>query len=175
MTTDHSMAATLNHILPLNRLTTLVLEYDDISFLKVIELLQFTSSLHTLTFGSMLLKNIDYMAVQQTESFQFVSTKNNIKHLIVENNYCTLEKVRFLVALCPRVQHLTIHTTLTDFQSTIRFLLDTSNPNTRDLSSLCFSRASHIRSQIFDLLTEAKFLSDDCMSKRLNGNLYLWR
>jgi hypothetical protein len=136
-TTRDSIETNLNRIIPLKQLTKLVIECHHFSFIKMIDLLSFTPNMHTLIFTSMLFDTNDYMSIEQSETFRFVSNTNMISDVTFEER-CTLEKLRLLVTLCPRLQHLTIQTCLKNLKPMIRFLLERTNQNTNSLSSLCF-------------------------------------
>jgi hypothetical protein len=90
---------------------------------QLIELLHFTPNIHTFIFTSMTFDKIDYMSIQQNETFRLVSIKNTIRNLIFQQQ-CTLETIKIPVTLFLRVQHLTLNTLGIDMQPVIRFLLE---------------------------------------------------
>jgi len=170
--TRASVATILNRIISLKQLTKLVIECHRFSFKKMIELLHFTPSIHTLVFESMPFYKSDYTSIEQSETFQLVSMTNIITDLTFTRK-CTLEKLKLFVALCPRLQYLTINTLVRDLESITRFLLDKTNPNTGHLYSLCFLRAYKNRVQKLDTLIKSKTLLDNYMLKQVGRELYL--
>ena len=172
-TTHDSIAIILSRIIPLKQLTNLVVECHHLSFMKVIDLLHFAPNIHTLIFETMPFYKNDYMSIQQSEIFQLVSSKNTITNVTFEGR-CTLKKLKLLVALCPRVQHLTIYALMEDMELMIRFLLDGTNQNTSHLISLCFSGATLVYFRNLDALVKSEILPRDCMLKHGDSKLHLW-
>ena len=140
----------------------------------MIDILCFTPNLHMLSFESMPLYKNDHLAdVEQWENFRRVSETNQIRHVTFRDK-CTLEKVKLLVALCPRVQYLSISTLVRTLEPIIRFLLDKNNTNTRQLCLLCFSRACVVWFKRLDLLIKLESLLDDYTLKCTGSQLHLW-
>ena len=172
--TRSTITINLNHIIPLKQLTKLILVCHHFSFKKMIDLLYFTPYLHTLIFESMPFYKDDYISIEKSDIFQLVSNTNNIKNVIFKDR-CTLEKLRLLVTLCPRIQHLSISIRMTTSPLIIRFLLDKTNQNTRHLYSLCFSRVYNNKwLEKLDILLKYEILLDDYLLKFVNSKLYLW-
>ncbi|CAF4320300.1 unnamed protein product, partial [Adineta steineri] len=110
------------------QLTKLVIEYITLSLTQLIELLCCTPHIHTLVFASMLLDGVNYNSIQESQSFQMVSSTN-----VTFKEKCTLEKLQILAALFSQVQHLTIRLHEKDLESYIRFLLEKTN---RDINRI---------------------------------------
>jgi hypothetical protein len=168
-----SLGIVLGRIVPLKQLTKLVVQCHRFPFIKLLDLLCFTPHIHTLIFQSMSLYGHNYRSVEQSESFQRVSTTNTITHVTCKNR-CTLEKVKLLIALCPRVQHLAINTLVKTLKPITRFLLDKSNQNTCHLCLLCFTRVSGTWFELLDKLVKSEKLLDDHNLKSIDSGLYLW-
>jgi hypothetical protein len=173
-TTRDSIPIILSRIIPLKQLTKLGIECNHFSFIKMIQLLSFTPNIHTLTITSMPLYKNDYLSIQENETFRLVSNTNTIKDVTFKEK-CTSEKLKLLVALCPRVQHLTINIFLKDMESIARFLLEKNNQNTAHLLLLCFSRASTNYFQNLEALIKSGTLASGSMLKLVDSKLYLWR
>ncbi len=172
-TTRDSIPTTLNRIIPLKQLTQLVIKCHHFSLVRLIELLSSTPNIHTLIFESMPFYKNDYTTIQENENFRLLSSTNIMRDVTFKEK-CTLEKLKILVALCPRVQHLTIYTFLKDMQSITRFILKKPNQNTDNLHSLCFLRASVNYSQNFETLVTREALISDYMLKLVGSKLSAW-
>jgi hypothetical protein len=171
--THHSIGAILNRIIPLKQLTKLVIICFRFSFIKMIELLHFTPSLHTLKFRSMLLYGKDYMLIQQSETFRLVSSMNTIRDVTC-SQLSTLQQLQLLVALCPRVQCLTIDTSTKDLKLITEFLIDKINQNATHLFSLCITRDSNYYVELLHKHIKSKIPSGDDIYERVGGNIYFW-
>jgi hypothetical protein len=172
-TTHDSIGTILSRIIPLKQLTKLVSECHNFSFIKMIDLLSLTPNMHTLIFASMSFYRNDYMSIEQSETFRFVSNTNMISDATFKES-CTLEKLQLLVVLCPRLQRLTINTLERDLKPMTRFLLERTNQNTSHLFSLCFLRACNNWCEKLKTLINSETLLDDYMLKLLGAKLYLW-
>ena len=139
----------------------------------MIKLLSFTPNIHTLIFQSMSFYANDVISTQQSEIFRLVSNTNTITDITL-NYCCSLQKLQLLVALCPRLQYLTINISLNDLESMTRFLLERAKKNTSHLFLLCISRATNNWIEKLEALIESEVLLDDYMLKLINEKLYLW-
>jgi hypothetical protein len=167
--TNNSIAPFLIRIIPLQQLTSLIIECHRFSFIQVIELLQFTPNIRTLKFETMPLFKSDDISIQQSGIFRFVSIINNIKNVTFKGK-CTFERLKLLVTLCPRVQILTIYTFMKDMESIILFLLGRTN----HLVSLNFTKASKHYFRHLNALIKSGKLPRDYILKHINSTLYLW-
>ncbi|CAF3992939.1 unnamed protein product [Rotaria sordida] len=75
---------------------------------------------HTLKLDCISIHDREYTSIEQSQSFQYASKRNIIKNIIL-NETCTLEKVKILVALCPRLEDLNIEIDRKNLASIIRF------------------------------------------------------
>ena len=176
VSTDGTAIVTnLTRIMPLQRLTTLRIKCLQFSVSKLIKLLCHTPNLRILGLKSMpcYKRKNDYASIEQSEDFQFVSNTNIITDVTC-NGACTLEQIKLLVALFPRLNSLTIHRRVTYLESIIRFLLDRTNVNTRHLYSLCFSPVWHSRMDKVDRVLKCEALLTDYTSKLIDNHLHLW-
>lgn len=167
------IASLLHRIVPLKQITKLIIECHHFSLKKMIDLLSSASNIHTLTFQSLPLYKDASLLLEQNESFRNLSERNNIKYVTFKDR-CSLEKVKLLVALCPRVQYLSIHTFARTVEPVIRFVLDRNNGNTRHLSSLNFTRASKIWLVRVDQLLKSERLLDDYTLNSSDAHLHMW-
>ncbi|CAF1389491.1 unnamed protein product, partial [Rotaria sordida] len=133
---NRSITTTLNRIIPLPRITKLIIEFRRFSFIQLIELLCLTPNVHTLKLDCISIHDREYTSIEQSQSFQYASKRNIIKNIIL-NETCTLEKVKILVALCPRLEDLNIEIDRKNLASIIRFLL--SQTNAHHLFFVCTS------------------------------------
>jgi hypothetical protein len=163
--------ANLNRIISLSQVTTLVIECSSMWFTLLIEILRFTFNLHTLKLPYL---SIDETSIQQNEVFIFVSNTNKIKTVSFRGQ-CTLEKIRFLITLCPQLEHLETGMVRKELESCVRFLLSkTTNIGTSRLFFLCITTVPKLcLREVKRLIKSEKFL-DDFLIKYINRDLYLW-
>ncbi|CAF3873796.1 unnamed protein product [Adineta steineri] len=163
----------LNHIFPLKKITKLSIQCSRFSFEKLIELLQFTSNVHTLEFDSIICHRNHFNLIQQNPLTQLVSKTNMITKVTIKKNI-TLEKIQLLTGVFPRMENLTINLLRQDLEPIAQFLLSKPNNNTRYLSSLCISKQLNDLMIIMKNLIESKKLLHDYILKVINRKLYLW-
>ncbi|CAF4269136.1 unnamed protein product, partial [Adineta steineri] len=99
-----------------NSLSCTLIKSRSLSLTKIIEILRFTPYIRTLIFESMPLYGVNYKSIQQNQTFQLVSNTNMITNVIFKQR-CTLDKLQLFVALCSRIQHLTIGHDTEDLES----------------------------------------------------------
>ena len=155
----------LNGILPLKQLTKLVIQCNHFSLKKLVESLCLIPNVHTLVLGSMPFYNGDHALIEQSETFRTVSTTNHIKDLSVSKK-CPIKSMKLLLALCPRIQQLSVEAPGNTLEPMVQFLLDKNNPNTRHLYLLCFSSSYYNPTKKLD--------TNDYTLKPIGQNLYLW-
>ncbi len=130
----------------MDKLTTLEIDLIDYCCSDIIEILQQTPNIHTLNilFVGMFCTP-DLILFEQNESFRLVSQTNKIKKMKIKYDN-TLTMTKFLILLCPRLEHLTIKWSENSLKTLLQFLLSEDNNNTRYLSSLLIedvSQSSH--------------------------------
>ncbi|CAF4707771.1 unnamed protein product [Rotaria sp. Silwood1] len=166
----------LNSILPLKQLTKLVFDIYHYRFATIIELLYFTSNIHTLILNCTSLCESSFIFIQQHKTFQLVSKTNKITNLMILTE-CTFEVTKLLVNLCPQLQHLTINIKKNDFAPTLRFLLSKNNHCIRHLFSLYLQHVPEDQILILNELIKPDKLFGHCfmkVSEGFSGNVYLW-
>ncbi len=170
-----SVVTTLNRIIPLKQLTKLTIKCDRFSVHKVIKILCHSPSIHTMILKSMPFyqKVNDYTSIKESKDFQIVSNTNVIKIVTCEAE-CTLEQIKFLVTLCPRIEHLIIDTLSRNLKPMTQFLLNKTNQNAHHLCSVCFSRACNNWLEKLDTIIKSETTLDDYMLKQVGWKLYLW-
>jgi len=122
----------------------------------------------------MILKSIiNYLSIQQSETFRLVSDTNVITNIIIKEK-CTLEEIQLVVTLCPRLEHLTIRVPIDFFELTLQLLLSNTNENTLHLFSLCITDVSQSLVEILEMFIKSEELLDDYSLKFIDNKLYLW-
>ncbi|UJR20059.1 hypothetical protein I4U23_023193 [Adineta vaga] len=167
-----SIVMDLNHFLPLKQLTQLFIDCHHFSFVQLIELLQFTSNVHTLKLDSIVLYRMKSNSIQQTDLSQLIAKTNIIRKVTIVKEIA-LEKLQLVVAVFPRIEYLTINLFKQDLPSIGQFLLSKSNNNTRYLSLLCISKQRHDLMLTMKKLIQSKKLLRDYILKVINRKLYL--
>jgi len=165
----HSIANDLNHVFPLKQLMNLSIKCHHFAFQQLIELLQFTSNVHTLTLDSIVLCRADSSSIQRNELFQLVSKTNSVRKVTISKEI-TLEKIQLVIAAFPRMEDLTINLFIQDLKPIAQYLLT----NTRYLSSLCISKQRNDLMTTLQSLIKSKKLLRNYVLKVFNGKLYLW-
>jgi hypothetical protein len=181
----------LNRIIPLEKLTTLDIDLSGYILSNIIEILQHTPNIHTLTITFMPNYNRESILSKQNESFRLVSQTNKIKKMKIVS-YQKLETTKFLVMLCPRLkqlmldprlQHLmlgprfgysTIRRDEDSLKTLLQFLLSKDNDSMRDLSSLIIEDD---RIEIVKTFIESEKLHDISFiefKKHRGSIIYLW-
>jgi hypothetical protein len=150
-----------------------VFEGNRLGFKEIIDLLDCAPQMCTLEFRSMPWLIENYFSIAQSEKFRRVSETNMVTHIIYKGE-STLDKVKLLVALCPRIRHLSIYLEQTTEESVIRLLLDRTNPNTCHLCSLGIRRCATFFLDKLNHLLKSESLLNDYTLKLIDSELYLW-
>jgi len=150
-----------------------VFEGSRLGFKEIIDLLDCAPQVCTLGFRSMPWLRENYLSIEPSEKFRRVSETNMVTHIIYRGE-STLDKVKLLVALCPRIRHLSIYLEQTREESVVRLLLDRTNPNTCNLCSLCIRQFATFWLDKLNHLRESKSLLNDYTLKLIDSKLYLW-
>lgn len=172
-TSCDSVGSLFNRILPLRQLTKLVIKCHHFSLRKMLDMLSFTPNLHTLSFRSIPTQTSGCLSIDCSEDFRRISETNMIRDVTFRDK-CTLDKVKLLVALCPRVQYLSIRTSSETAASITRFLLDKNNANTRQLCFLRFPLVGNTWSKRFKTFIESESLIKDYTLTSNDSESYLW-
>ena len=168
------LANLLNRIAPLTKLTKMVFQYPAPPVEKILDLLDYTPQLHTLVFQSVHWLTRKHLLVEQSEKFRRIVKTNVIAHIIY-NDVCRLDEAKFLLGLCPRIQHFSLSLDHTSGESVIRFLLDRTNPNTCHLCVICIRGFGKSWYERLDPLLKSERLLDDYTLKLTDDSgLYLW-
>jgi hypothetical protein len=170
-----SITIILNCIIPLKQLTKLVITCDHFPIQEVIKILCSISRIHTLILQSIACyqKDSDYMSIKENKNFQLVSNTNIIRNVTCSTQ-CTLEQIKLLLALCPKLRYLTINISDSSLEPITQFLLNKTNKKSRHLCSLCFSRIYNHWDERLDALIKSETLLDDYTLKQVYSELYLW-
>ncbi len=163
----------LKRVVPLKQLTTLVIECCDFSFEQFIKLLHSTSNIHTLIYDCQSINETNSMSIQQSEMFQLVSNTNSIRNLTIKERYSS-ENIKLLVALCPRMQHLTIDISSLHLESMVQFILSKSKTDIPQLCSLCTKNTRKSMVGVLKNLIESEELLDNYLIKHIDSGAYFW-
>lgn len=170
---NNSFIDTLQHIISLQNLTKLIIECEYYSFEKFIELISLTPNVDTLNIQSIELDRKDFLNIQTTETFQFVSNNNMIRNVTIKQ-INEIEKIELLFKLCPQIQQFTIEEQWTHVKELIQLLLSSSSKNNLNLFSLCFSNENKRLSNKLDTLIQGGKLLDNYFIKSDYPKIYLW-
>ena len=176
LSTSHTtVASTLSLIVPLKQLTKLIIECNQFSFRKLIKILRYAPNIHVLELRSMVWyeKKNRYTSIRQSEDFQIVSQTNTITNITCDTER-TIDQIKLLVALCPRIQYFATNTLIRDLEAIVRFLLDKDNQNTRHLHSLHLTRDHCNFFDKINSLIKTESLFDDCTLIKSDLDVYLW-
>ncbi|CAF3154433.1 unnamed protein product [Rotaria sp. Silwood2] len=163
----------LNRIILLKQLTKLVIDCNDFRFEQVIKLLRLTPNVHTLILDCQSINHTDSISIEHTDTFRFVSNTNTITNATIKSTY-SMKNIKLFVALCPRLQHLTIDINRMEPKPTIEFLLSRNNSNTRHLFSLCIKHRSKSQINKLKTLIKSEKILDDYLIKQISLELYIW-
>ncbi|CAF3577991.1 unnamed protein product [Rotaria sp. Silwood1] len=163
----------LNRIISLKQLTKLVIDCTDFRFDQFINLLRLTPNIHTLILDCQSINYIDTVSIDHTDNFQFVSNTNTITNMIIKR-ISSMKNIKLFIALCPRLQHLTIDINSMDFEPIVEFLLSRNNSHTRHLFSLCMKHRSKSKLTRLKTLIKSKKILDDYLIKQISSELYIW-
>lgn len=171
-----SVAAVLSSIIPLKQLAKLVIKCDRFSVENLIKILYYSPNIHTLELQSMFYDKVDnnLSLINHSQDFQEICRRNIITNVTCDATL-TLNEIKLLVDLCPRIQYYTINGFTNNLESITCFLLRKTNQSTRHLRSLYFSRVDKNYLEKIDALIKTDTLLDDYTLKMIDFKLYLWR
>ncbi len=169
-----SISTILGRILPLKQLNQIIIDCNYLNFVVVVEILRFIPNCYKLKLNSIELNEEDLVSLRNDATFRLTSNIHQIRDITIKST-CNMVKVKLLVKLCPRLQHLTINVLQEDFISTIKFLLSKSNNNTHQLLSLHIQSTGDIWIEKLTNLVRSLIRSDE-FSVEVVGyhNCYIW-
>jgi hypothetical protein len=128
----------------------------------------------TLKISRIKLDEIDFVGIQNNETFQLVTNMNIIKNLTV-TEIDEIKEVELLFILCPRLQYFTITKRQKDAKTLVKLLLskDTGIAQHLILLSICINNKKYIDTLI-KLIQEGKRLYDYFIQVE-NNQMYQWR
>ncbi|CAF1261998.1 unnamed protein product [Rotaria sordida] len=163
-------ADTLNRIIPLKQITILIIDLYTFSFEQLINLLYFLPNIHTLKCNFINYNENNLL----NDIFQYVSKTNKIKNLYIKS-LCTLDLIKLIINLFPKLEYLKTGIYRKEFKEIIRYILSkNNNNNTRHLYLLCITEIPKICLTEMDVLIEVEHLLDQYFIKYINRDLYLW-
>jgi len=172
-TSDDFISTTLNRIIPLTKLTKLVIEDYDFPFKQIIQLIHLTPNLHTLKLDLLPFYEINLNLLEKNDFFQHVSSINKIKNFEIRN-WCKLEKIQLIVTLFPQLEYFKTRINEEEMGQTIRFLLSRNDYKKRRLFFLCISEIPKKCLKELNRVFKSKKILDDYLIKFINRDLYLW-
>jgi hypothetical protein len=171
-TSDDSISATFNRILPLQQLNKLIINSLNISFEQIIKLIRFTPNLNTFKFNLLSFIGTNFKLIEQSEDFQYVSNTNKITNLELREP-CTLDKFQMIMKLFPHVEYLKSGINRKEIHQIIRFLFKKTDHQTHRLLFLCISQVPKVCFSEVNVLIKFDFLKDYSI-KYIDRDLYLW-
>ncbi|CAF2233828.1 unnamed protein product [Rotaria magnacalcarata] len=172
-TSGDSIIATLRRMIPLRQLTKLIIKSHLFPMEDIINLLLFTPNLHTLSLNLYILDDFNINSNRQKEICQYVSKKNKIQDLIL-NQRCSLNEIQFIVYLLPRLKCLKAQMERKEIGQIIRFLLSKTHNRTRNLFYLCILEVPKVCLTETKVLIESENLLNDYSIKYIDRDLHLW-
>jgi hypothetical protein len=172
-TPDYSIDITLNRIVPLQKLTKLVIEYCEFTFEQIVHLISFTPNLHTLKICLLSINKRTMQSFEESEIFRNVSTINKIKNFEIADR-CTYEQIQMLVHLFPQMEHFQLAIKRKEIRCLLRYLLSSNNNHTRHLFFLSISSLPKVCLREVNMLIRIEGLLDQFFIKYVNRVLYLW-
>ncbi|CAF4876308.1 unnamed protein product [Rotaria socialis] len=163
----------LKPILPVKRLTTLVINCDYFRLDQLIELLRLAPHVHTLTMNVNSIKYSNRSSFQQNEAFQFVSKTNNITNVTIKER-CASANSQLYIDLCPRMQHLAIEGYYRHTVSNIQSILRETKTNIQQLCSICITNVRKSIITALKTMIESEKILDNYSMKLIDYDLYLW-
>jgi hypothetical protein len=115
----------------------LIIESRDISVSMLVQIISLSPSLNSLKIRSLSLLNPRYLFNQDAIAIDFISKKNNITEVNLEQ-INELEEVRFLINLCPHLQYFQVGCSdKVDLKSLVRSILMKTTQTITELRTLC--------------------------------------
>ena len=169
-----SLTIALNRIIPLEHLHKITIKCTGFPLHTLLEILYLTSNCYKLTLESLLVKKADLQTIQHDQRFQLASNVNKTADLVVKSIY-TLEQIKILTVLCPKLHHLKIKVAHEEFASIIKYLLSKSNKYTRHLASLHIQSTADIYIEKLTNLLQPLKRSNEFTVQEINyKTCYIW-
>ena len=163
----------LNRLIPLRQLIQINLQCSRLTFEQLLELLHISPHVRTFELHSGSIYPNDFTLLQQNRLFHLISDTNMVTNLTVAKEI-TLEKLRPLINLFPRLESFTMNCYEKDLKPIILFLLSKANNNTRHLSAICILEEARIYMAKLRYLIESDHLLQYYNLNQIDQKLYLW-
>jgi hypothetical protein len=173
-TSNHSIWNNLNRIIPLKQLTKLSIGDISLPFEQLLELLRSTPNLHTIECEGRFSNKVDLKLIQQTNTFQYVSTRNNVKKLDIYQEKCIKEKFEILMNLFPQLEYLNIGMTKKEVKQFVHCLPAKTNDKTHPLCLLHIAQSHKKAIPEMNRLMRSEDLHDDYFIKNVTYGSNLW-
>ncbi|CAF5111262.1 unnamed protein product, partial [Rotaria sp. Silwood1] len=124
--------AILQRIVPLKQLTTLFIEYADLSVEDLIKLLYCAPNVHTLHLFALPSSFTDLELIKENEISKCVSNMNKIENLSIRT-WITFYEIPFILHFLPKLKYLKTQILTHETQKIIRLLLAETHNRLRNL------------------------------------------
>jgi hypothetical protein len=138
MDNDRWPIVNINRIVPLEKLTKLVVECDYLCISALFKTLNDAKCIQSLKLARYEILDTQFPLIKQVDNDHAMSNRNNVVQLIIRS-VCTLEQLQFIMNIFPHIKCLQLNIAYTDYQSIIKFLLLEHRNNNPHLFSLCLN------------------------------------
>jgi hypothetical protein len=172
-TNGDSIPKILNQIVHLKNLKKLIIGSDRFPFEHIVELIRYTSNLHTLKINLSSSVAINLDLIYQSQTYQYVSNTNKIKYLDIHGD-CSSERIQFIVCLFPKIEYFKTGVKKEEINHIVRFLVIKNMRQSSRLFFLCMSEIPKRCLKELNMLIKSENLLDDYYLKFVNRDLYVW-
>ncbi|CAF3283472.1 unnamed protein product [Rotaria sp. Silwood2] len=165
--------AILQRIVPLKQLTTLFIEYYDLSVEDLIKLLYCAPNVHTLHLVELPSNFTDLELIKENEISKYVSNMNKIENLSIRT-WITFYEIPFILHFLPKLKYLETQIVTNETQKIIRLLLSETHNRLRNLLYLCIPKISKRSLKEIKILIKSEKLFHNYSIICVNGTLHLW-
>ncbi len=166
------MVQALDRIVPLYRLTKLIIEQSNLRFNNFIKILNVTPHLRIFVCYSLSFDNIDPISIKNQNIFRCALSGNKINTLDLRHD-CTLEQIRLITDLFPQLECFRVGTKVKEMPHIVEYILSNQNKLSK-LFFLCMFDISRRYLNKLNIIIETKRLLDIYLIKLINHDMYLW-
>ena len=168
-----SLRNILENLMPVKQLTKLTITCQcKLSIEQFLHLLNVIPNMQTLCL-SLNWFHVNLVDIQQSEIFRNITESNKISYLSINIPY-NLEVLKFFVALCRRVQHLTIETLRTrKYEEYIQYFISNRERILPDLCFLHLSNGNTSANRCLATIAKKFNVSDKLRCKTIGTHLYI--
>ena len=132
---DHWSTGDINRIMPLEKLTKLVVECDLLCINVLFKIFNSAKNIHSLVLAPYDISDAQFLNIKQVDNDYALINQNNVVQLTIRST-CNPEQVQCLINIFPRVKHLQLKIYYVHYQSIMKFLLLENRKNNSHLFSL---------------------------------------